>query len=103
MKVFLTVVDTKLLLQGRSQEETTTEAKDPEISRIKSSDIMSLMKKNKKERQHLVKFYRGECLGSPHTGYGPVLLFPFSDQERTGQGLERAAKIQCFQRIRTNI
>ena len=139
--------------RGRSQEETTTEAKDPEISRMKSFNIrevkhdvydkrqtangkrqtvvscvsqkrenlrfstclillrsysiylgniqerslnkssfsvfwqkenfilsfaanvmlnlsiISLMKK--KNRQHLVKFYRGECLGSPHPGYGP--------------------------------
>ena len=30
---------------------------------------ISLIKKNK-NRQYLVKFYRGECLGSPHTGYG---------------------------------
>ena len=40
-----------------------------EISRMKSSNIISLIKKNK-NRQYLVKFYRGECLGSPHTGYG---------------------------------
>ena len=42
-----------------------------EISRMKSSNIISLIKKNK-NRQYLVKFYRGECLGSPHTGYGGV-------------------------------
>ena len=60
-------------IQGRSQEETTTEANTRsvmyEISRMKSSNIISLIKKNK-NRQYLVKFYRGECLGSPHTGYG---------------------------------
>ena len=38
---------------------------------MKSSNIISLIKKNK-NRQYLVKFYRGECLGSPHTGYGGV-------------------------------
>ena len=40
-----------------------------EISRMKSSNIVSVIKKNK-NRQYLIKFYRGECLGSPHTGYG---------------------------------
>ena len=40
---------------------------------MKSSNIISLIKKNK-NRQYLVKFYRGECLGSPHTGYGGVIL-----------------------------
>ena len=40
-----------------------------EISRMKSSNIISLIKKIKNP-QYLVKFYRGECLGSPHTGYG---------------------------------
>ena len=39
-----------------------------EISRMKSSNIISLIKK---KWQYLVKFYRGESLGSPHTGYGP--------------------------------
>ena len=42
-----------------------------EISHMKSFNIISLIKK-KKNRQYLVKFYRGECLGSPHTGYGPA-------------------------------
>ena len=61
-------------IQGRSQEETTTEAKDPEISRMKSSNIISLMRKKKR---HLVKVYRGECHGSPHNGYGPALILHF--------------------------
>ena len=39
-----------------------------EISRMKSSNIISLIKK--KNRQYLVKFYQGECRGSPYTGYG---------------------------------
>ena len=38
---------------------------------MKSSNIIKKKKKNK-NRQYLVKFYRGECLGSPHTGYGGV-------------------------------
>ena len=32
---------------------------------------MKREKQKEKKGQHLVKFYRGECLGSPHTGYGP--------------------------------
>ena len=43
-----------------------------EISRMKSSNIISLIKKIKID-SILVKFYRGECLGSPHTGYGGAL------------------------------
>ena len=37
-----------------------------------------------KNRQYLVKFYRGECLGSPHTGYGSGWIFvvlPLSEDD----------------------
>ena len=44
-----------------------------EISRMKSSKYYQSDKKNK-NRQYLVKFDRGECLGSPHTGYGGVFV-----------------------------
>ena len=49
-----------------------------EISRMKSSNIISLIKK--KNWQYLVKFYRGDCLGSPQTGYGPGVLLSISSK-----------------------
>ena len=56
-----------------------------EISRMKSSNIISLIKKNK-NRQYLIKFYRGECLGSPHTGYGGGILdFKAQDPDSTSR------------------
>ena len=60
------------LRQGHSQEETTTEANTWSVVRNQPYEIFSYYQSDKKNknRQYLVKFYRGECLGSPHTGYG---------------------------------
>ena len=51
-----------------------------EISGMKSSNII-------KNRQYLVKFYRGECLGSPHTGYGGDYTQLTTLAETTGSSL----------------
>ena len=58
--------------QGRSQEETTTEANTGSVVRNQPYEIFQYYQSDKKNknRQYLIKFYRGECLGSPHTGYG---------------------------------
>ena len=67
-----------------------------EISRMKSSNIISLIKKNK-NRQYLVKFYRGECLGSPHTGYGG----DFGEEPSRIKRVEWPPGVRSFQENRT--
>ena len=46
--------------------------------------------KKNKNRQYLVKFYRGECLSSPHTGYGGVFGTILKGSVMYGQGKEFA-------------
>ena len=64
-----------MFLQGRSQEETTTEANTRSVVRNQPYEIFLYYQSDKKNknRQYLIKFYRGECLGSPPTGYGGAI------------------------------